>query len=143
MPENYRVTPEGIKIKEDKIPAACHEIQELVEKVIQLHGLSYGVRVFGYTIQIQDWIGYRISIEILDYVAQRFGSLEYDSTYTFPYHPDVFLFKWHSSSTTNIPGDSITLEDRIKRVLAHTFKPINRQKRRSPIKKKKKEEVNS
>lgn len=125
MPENYRITPEGIKIKVAVIPAACHEIQELVEKVIKHHNLNYGVRV---CLNANIILGYRISIEILDANSQPFGLLEYFA-YGYPYNPDVFLFRWHSSTVTNIPGDSITLEDHVKRVLAHTFKPINRERR--------------
>lgn len=124
MPKYYKVTPEGIRIKVAVIPAACHEIQELVEKVIKLHGLSYGVRVCLNTNII---LGYRISIEILDANSQPFGLLEYFA-YGYPYNPDVFLFRWHSSTISNIPGEDITLEDHIKRVLAHTFKPINRER---------------
>lgn len=138
MPKYYSVTPEGIKIKKWKLTAACHEIQELVEKVIKLRGLSYGVRVICNTVNTGLLHDCFISIEILDANSQPFGLLEY-KTEAFPFYngPDVFLFKWHSSTTTNISGDSITVEEHIKRVLAHTFKPINRGRRRLPIERKK------
>lgn len=135
MPKNYRITSEGIKINVAVLPAAWHEIQELVEKVIKHHGLSYGVRVYCYTIQIQDWFIDRLKIEILDVDLKPFGLLEYDTEkHSGNNNPDVFLFRWHSSTITDIPGEDITLEDHIKRVLAHTFKPINR-KETLPMKK--------
>ena len=126
MPQNYRITTLGIIIKEEKIPAACQEIQELVEKVIKLRGLSYGVRVFCY---FKAFLDYRLNIAILDADSKPFGLLEYVCNFSYLDPIGFFHFHWYSSTITNIPGEDITLEDHIKRVLAHTFKPINRERR--------------
>ena len=123
---NYRILPEGIKIKKEKIRIACQDIQELAEKVIKHHNLNYGVRVICNTSLLSCCF---ISIEILDANSQPFGLLEYETETSLFNDSPYVLFKWHRSTSTNIPGDSITLEDHIKRVLAHTFKPINRGRR--------------
>lgn len=130
MPESYRITSEGIRIKEDKIPAACYEIQELAQRVVKHHGLNYDVRVYCSTSQLINMDGYCLRIEFLDANSQPFGLLEYG---TEPYLNDsfseVFLFNWIGSTTTEIPGEGITLEEHVRRVLAHTFKPINKERR--------------
>ncbi len=126
-PLYYTIINGGILIRETEIPAACHEIQVLVEHIIRKHGLSFSfiVDCKRMTAQVGFWY-YCLEIIVFDAYDYPFSIVEY-TTDIFPdnLNPGAYLFRWYSSTTTVIPKDKETLEEHFRIIIEQNYKIIH------------------
>ena len=126
-PLYYTIINGGILIRETEIPAACHEIQVLVEHIIRKHGLSFPAIVECKRMTAKVGFGYYcLEIIVFDAYDYPFSIVEY-TTDTFPdnINPGAYLFRWYSSTTTVIPNDKETLEEHFRIIIEQNYRLIH------------------